>query len=239
MNTVNRVTTLSNLLSVAHPEQTSTYKPILYGDLDTLVKQDIEKAGFQLESTRFLSAHEGLQADGIYYLKSGQDKEMGMQIAWQNSYDKKVPLRFAVGGYVFLCTNGAMVGDLGLFYAKHQGEIQQITPGTLTEIILNAGNKFDQMIVEREKMKEISLTKRTCAELVGRLFIEEQIINTTQMGIISREIENPSFNYGENKNSLWQLYNDCTLAFKQDHPAHYMTRHIQTHQFFKKEFELA
>lgn len=239
MNNINRISTLGSLLSVPIPEKTSTYKPITYGDLDILIKKDIEQAGFQIDKTRFLSAHNGLQADGLYFLKYGQDKEMGMMIGFQNSYDKKVPLRFACGGYVFLCTNGAMIGDLGLFYAKHQGEIQEITPGTITDMITNAGSKFDKMILDREKMKEIEVTKKTCAELIGRMYIDEEIINTTQLGVIKREIKNPSFIYGENKNSLWQLYNNCTLSFKQDHPAHYMDRHINTHKFFSKEFEIA
>jgi hypothetical protein len=238
MNKINRIIEFNRLASIAVPEKTNTYKPISYLELDNLCRDEIEKSGFQLKNTQYLTACEGLEAAGTYNINYGEDKEMGLQIGWQNSYDKKIPLRFACGGFIFLCTNGVMIGELGLFKSKHQGEIQSIAPGSITEIIKNSGNLFQKMITDREKMKEIGVTKKTCAELIGRLYIDEKIINNTQLGIIKREIENPSFIYGENKKSLWQLYNNCTLAFRTDHPAHYMDRHISTHKFFAKEFSI-
>lgn len=238
MNTINRISTLDRLSSVPVPVDTNTYKHISHTDLDNLVRKDIETAGFELKSTQYLTAHDGLQASGMYHINYGNDPEMGLMVGWQNSYDKKISLKFACGGYVFICTNGMIIGSEGLFKSKHQGEVQQITPGMITEIILNSGNKFEKMIHARERMKEIELTKKTCAELIGRLYIEEEVVNSTQLGIIKREISNPSFIYGDNKNSLWQLYNNCTLSYKSDHPAHYMNRHIATHQFFQKEFNI-
>jgi len=84
---------------------------------------------------------------------------------------------------------------------------------------------------DRENMKAIELTKRTTAELVGRMIIEENIIESTQLNIIRGQIENPSFNYGA-PNSLWELYQHTTYAMKEVHPSLWMRNHINAHTFF-------
>ena len=80
-------------------------------------------------------------------------------------------------------------------------------------------------------MKQIELTKRSSAELVGRMFLEEEIIQSTQMCIIKREMDNPSFDYGA-PGSMWELYNHTTLAMKELHPSLWMNQHMKAHSFF-------
>ena len=82
-------------------------------------------------------------------------------------------------------------------------------------------------------MKEIVVSKRTTAELIGRMFIEEQFIAATQINIIKGQLKNPSFDYGADTDSLWQLYQHTTFAMKEVHPSEWMGNHIKAHNFFK------
>jgi len=87
---------------------------------------------------------------------------------------------------------------------------------------------------EREAMKQIELTKRTKAELIGRMMIEEEFIQSTQLNIIKRELNKPTHDYGA-QDSLWELYNFATFAMKEAHPGMWMQNHMDAHKFFVNE----
>jgi hypothetical protein len=156
---------------------------------------------------------------------------MQLQIGWQNSYNRTMSLKFAIGTRILVCSNGCVSGDFGAFKKRHKGDIQDFTPGAITDYIKSAGDSFKIMQQQREQMKQIEITKRTKAELIGRMMIEEQFICSTQLNIITKELTNPTHDYGA-KDSLWELYNYTTFAMKELHPSLWMENHIQAHKFF-------
>lgn len=228
------VTAKDILLTAEIPQETKTYKPITHQQLIDLTLESIHQAGFELDKETYSAAREGNVANGRYTITNVADSEMQLQIGWQNSYDKSMSLKFAIGTRIFICENGCVSGDYGAFRKKHVGEIQTFTPNAITEYIKQAGDAFQKMQSDRENMKHIELTKRTTAELIGRMIIEENIIESTQLNIIRGQIENPSFNYGA-PNSLWELYQHTTYAMKEVHPSLWMRNHINAHTFFVNE----
>jgi hypothetical protein len=66
------------------------------------------------------------------------------------------------------------------------------------------------------------------------MFVEEDIITSTQLNIINREIKAPSFDY-KAKDSLWELYQFSTSAMKEAHPLKWLDSHIDAHRFFVNE----
>jgi len=224
--------TTKQLVSITPiPQQTRTYKPISHEQLIDLTLESIGKAGFELDAESYSSAREGNVANGRYRIKNVNDSEMQLQIGWQNSYDKSISLKFVIGTHIFICKNGTVFGDIGAFKKKHTGTVQEFTPSAISEYIKRSGDMFARMQKERDQMKEIELTKRLKAELVGRMFMEDEFIQSTQLNIIKKEIENPSFNY-ECPDSMWELYNHVTHSLKQTHPSFWMTNHIKAHNFF-------
>lgn len=219
------------LLNAEIPQETKTYKPITHQQLMDLTLESIHQAGFQLDSETYSAAKSGNVANGRYAIKNVADSEMRLEIGWQNSYDKSLSLKFAIGTRIFICDNGCVSGDYGAFRKKHQGEIQTFTPNAITEYIKQAGDAFRKIQSDREAMKQIEVTKRTTAELVGRMIIEENIIESTQLNIIRGQIDNPSFDYGA-PGSLWELYQHTTFAMKEVHPSLWMRNHINAHSFF-------
>jgi hypothetical protein len=225
------VTAKDILLTAEIPQETKTYKPISHQQLIDLTLESINQAGFELDKETYSAARGGNVANGRYAITNVADSEMQLQIGWQNSYDKSMSLKFAIGTRIFICSNGCVSGDYGAFRKKHQGEIQTFTPNAITEYIKQAGDAFERMQSDRENMKNIELTKRTTAELIGRMIIEENIIESTQLNIIRGQMDNPSFDYGAS-NSLWELYQHTTYAMKETHPTLWMRNHINAHAFF-------
>lgn len=227
-------TTRGLIINAELPLETKTYKPITHAQLIDLTLNSINGAGFTLDKETYSMAREGNIANGQFSIRNVADSEMQLQIGWQNSYDKSLSLKFAIGARIFICQNGMVHGDMGSFKKKHQGSVQEFTPNAITEYIKQAGETFQQMQREREAMKQIELTKRTKAELIGRMLIEESFIASTQMNLIARELENPTHDYGA-PNSLWELYNYSTFAMKELHPSLRMNNHIKAHNFFVSE----
>ena len=219
------------LLAAPIPQQTRTYKPVSHLELMDLTLESIHQAGFTLDQELYTSARDGKVANGKFTIKNVADTEMQLQIGWQNSYDKSLSLKFAIGTRIFICSNGCVSGDYGAFKKKHVGEIQTFTPQAITEYIQDAGEAFTRMQSERESMKDIILSRRMQAELIGRMIIEEKFIESTQLNIIRKELENPTHDY-KSENSLWELYQFTTFSMKEVHPSLWMNNHIDAHTFF-------
>jgi hypothetical protein len=224
-------TTKELIMNTTVPVQTRTYKPVSHSQLIDLTLNSIEKAGFVLDKETYSSASSGQIANGRFSISNVADSEMQLQIGWQNSYNKQLTLKFAIGTRIFICQNGCVSGDFGTFKKKHIGEIQSFTPTAITDYIKSAADVFDIMQDQREEMKQIEITRRIKAELVGRMMLEEQFITSTQLNIISRELKSPTHDYGA-KDSVWELYNHTTFAMKESHPANWMDSHINAHKFF-------
>jgi len=224
-------TNKSALLQAEIPKESRTYKPYTHQQVIDITLESIEKSGFKLESESYTAANGGLIATGKYSIKNVADNEMSLQIAWLNSYNKTKRLTWGVGSVVKICQNGMISADLGAFKKKHMGEINEFAPKTITEYVKRAQDVFKKMQEERELMKEVQIDKTITAHILGELFLNEELVTTTQLNIIKREIEMPSFDYGSD-NSLWQLYNHLTLSLKEIHPSLYMKSHMDGHRYF-------
>jgi Domain of unknown function (DUF932) len=224
------------LTSVPLPKETKSYSPVPHKVVIETILEEMDKANIKVVSENYISGRDGKQAE-MHYQLAGGDKEMAIRLIAHNSYDKTMPLRVALGAHVFICRNGMVVGDMGTFKRKHTGSVLEDFKQDMGMHIERAGETFKRMRKDRERMKEIEMTKRTTSELMGRLFLEEAIITSTQLNIIKREIENPSFNYGI-EGSLWNDYNAVTVALRDSIPSQNMKQHIQLHEFIQKEYQL-
>lgn len=235
--TLNTPISRADLVRVRKPKATESYAPVPHIKVIEMTLEELEKNGFKVLSEGYRMAKNGLQARGDYEIAT-KDKEMHIKLAWHNSYDKSLPLRWALGAHVMICTNGMIVGDMGIFKRKHTGTIIEDYREAIHMHVNSAGEIFGKLVDQREKMKEIDLDPRARAELIGRMFIQEEVITATQLGIIKKQIENPSYgNYGA-PGSVWELYNHGTVGMKDEHPSLYIEHHAKYHEFFKKEFEL-
>lgn len=222
------------LKTITLPEETRTYKPVSHQQLIDLTLESIDKAGFKVDKEFYSCTINGMQANGRYTISNVADEEMQLQIGWQNSYNKTLSLKFAVGSVITICSNGVVRGDMGDFKKKHMGAVQEFAPKSISEYISKAGNIFEKIQQEREQLKQVELNEVSRAELLGRLYFQKDIIKPDQISIIRKEILSPTHDYNC-KDSAWELYNYCNYAMKETHPANYFQQHKDLHNFFVAE----
>ena len=227
-------TTREELYTSPLPEETKSYKPIENRRLIETTLESIDKAGFNLKSEIYTAARESQQSNGRYVIGNVGDSEMSLQIGWQNSYNKTLSLKFCLGSYIFICENGAVHGDMGHFKKKHSGEIQNFTPQAISDYISQASDSFVKMQKDRDEMKKIEMNKDVQSTILGYMFFQKELMSITQLGIIKREMDRPTYNYNAD-DSLWQLYNNVTVSYKNSHPSLWMKQHMDLHNFINNE----
>jgi len=225
-------TNVTDLLNVEVPLETKSYKPVSHKEIIETTKENLEIYGYEILKESYLANDNGKQALGFYTIANQMDEDMALEIAWMNSYDKTRTLKFAIGTRVFICENGSVYGDKGAFKRKHTGDVKQINKENIQIFLEESSFIFNQMIEDKERWKQQQITRKTCAELLGRMYVEEDIIKETQMSIIKNEIKIPSYEYNAD-DSVWEMYNHCTHALKTIHPNLYMESHSQLYSFFK------
>jgi hypothetical protein len=228
--------TKDHVIKAPLPQHGSTYTVIPHSFVIDQTQKCLASHGLRVKHELYKTTKDGQIAQGLYLLDAGNDNEMGMMFAWSNSYDKSMRFKCAVGAHVFVCLNGVVSGDMANWKRKHTGTADQETILTIQAQISKAQSHYDQLVEDKEMLKNITLSKRKQAELLGRLFADEDVITLTQLGIVKRELEKPSYHYGVHADSAWTLYNHLTLSLKESHPSDYLTNHQDLHRFFVSEF---
>lgn len=220
------------ILTAPVPEETRTYKPVPHSQVIDVVGEGIIKAGYQIKRELYMATDDASIATGRYFIGMVGDNEMELQIAWQNSYNKSKKLTFSIGANVLVCTNGMMgYRSAGSFKGKHVGNIQTLAPDMMLEYIKHTAEMFSLLQEDREAMKQIEVDRRLAAELVGRMYLEEKFLESTQLNILKREFNKPTHDYNS-KGSLWELYQYTTFAIGGIHPSRWMEDHLEAHDFF-------
>lgn len=229
-----RHSTTEDFLRTIQVESTKTYSAIPHGKIIDTVKESLYKQGITLLSEDYMECQEGKIAQGNYTVGI-EDGEMALQLAWQNSTNKQVSFKYCIGTKIMICTNGCIAGDMQAFKKIHKGNANVESFDLIKEGLGNLEDYFQKLVVQREKMKAVPMDLSVQAKLVGSLLVEEKIINLTQVGIISREIENPSFDYGAD-NSLWQFYQHCTHSFKEVSPRTYIPKQLELSKYLQEVY---
>lgn len=233
-----KFTTRQYLKTAPLPVHGKTYTVVSHKEVIDHTENLLKTHGFSIDKQIFRSNLNAKVAQGIYYITSDvhtKDEEIGMMFAWTNSYDKSTRFQCGVGAHVFVCNNGIIHGDIENFSRKHTGTANSDVSGAIATHISRAANTFKQLVKDKEELKEITLTSTQQAELTGRLFIEEKLIDSQQMSTIKVEIEEASFDYGVDSDTAWMFYNHVTHAFKQTHPRNWMSNQSKFHKFMSSE----
>jgi hypothetical protein len=102
--------------------------------------------------------------------------------------------------------------------------------------ISKAGQFYDTLVRDKEMLKNVILTPRDKGRMLGELFAKDEILTLTQVGIVKREMDKPTYTYNCHTDSAWAMYNHITLALKESHPMNYLDNHQLVHTYFVNEF---
>ena len=224
------------LFSTPLPAETRTYKPVSHKELANATLRAIRDAGFELGVEEYYTAKDGKVATARYTINDVRDEDMQLEIGWQNSYDKTLSVKFAIGTRIMICENGCVSGNFGSFARKHMADIQTFAPEEMKEAILNAASVFDRMKEEKDIMKRHVIGQERQFELAGKLFFTNNAVGSTQLNIINEELRRPTHDY-KAPGTIWEIYQYVTYAMKELHPRLWMEAHIDVHKFFLEEVE--
>ena len=230
--------TRATLVSVPLPTHADTYTVISHDSIINYAFAELAANGFGVVSEEYRSTLDGQIAQGIYKLQYNSDPEMSLMFAWSNSYNKQMRFKCAVGGYVHSNQTVMISGEMGSYSRKHTGTADQDTIATMSSQIVSAKMYYDQLVLDKEMMKSITLSKRKQAELLGILFAEYEILTTEQASMIRQQMAKPTFIYNGGLDTLWAFYNHVTVALQNSHPRTWMEDQRMLHWFISNEFDL-
>lgn len=226
------------LKAVPLPVQTNSYTVISHESVMNYVFAELANQGFSILSEEYRCTHDGLIAQGIYKLNYNSDEEMSLMFAWSNSYNKQLKFKCVTGGYVSANQTVMLCGEIGVWTRKHTGTADADAIEMIKTQITNAKMYYNNLIADKEVMKQIPLTTKRQAELLGVLFAEYELLTTEQASIVRQQMDKPSFFYNGGKHTLWSFYNHVTVAFQQSHPKSWMEDQRMLHWFISNEFDL-
>ena len=224
------------------PNHGKTYTVISHREVIDNSHKLLSDSGFTITKEVYRSNMNANIAQGIYYIKptnpdqtTVSEEELGMMFAWTNSYDRSTRFQCSIGAYVKVCGNGMIAGDMMNYIRKHTGTANMDCKMHMSDQIKSGEKYYKRLIADKEYLKTINLTCKQQSELVGRLFIEEDLIDSQQTSMIKKEMDKPSFDYGQSNYSAWAFYNHVTHALKKAHPRDWLNDQQNFHDFITVE----
>lgn len=210
------------------PEPTDSYMPVSHYDLADkflMISQDILR-DYTLVGENYGIARQGNQFFAV--LKFQREKsEIGLSIAFRNSYDRSMAIGLAIGASVFVCDNLALSGEI-VVMKKHTKNVWTELEEKAIATIYKSQNNYEQLIGDADVFKSLAMDNDDAFRAMGLLF-GNNIISPRQLTVLKEEWLKPSHQEFEPRN-LWSLYNAATESLKSSPPVTIMEKHIRLHE---------
>lgn len=232
-------TTRNYLENAPLPNHGKSYTVISHKQVIDNTKQLLQDSGFIIQKELYRANMNANVAQGIYHILPIntvdptilEEKELGMMFAWTNSYDKSTRFQCAIGAYVMVCHNGMVAGDMMNFRRKHTGSADHDIRMQISNQIKNGEKYYKRILNDRDAMRNTELSLQEQAEIAGRLYINEDILDAAQMSCVKAELEKPTYDYQCDQENAWTFYNHVTHALKKAHPRDWLSDSQNFHDF--------
>ena len=228
------------LTSAQLPAATKTYTVISHTYIIDTILQALEDNGFEVTAEEFKSTSDAKVASGAFMIQFNEDPDLTLCYTFNNSYDKSLRFRAAIGAYIDL--NGSyMISDMDSWIRKHTGTADQEAYNLIQDHISNARTYYEELKMAKESMTEITITKAEFGGIIGEFFLKD-ILSVDQISYIKKEFFNPSYNYVNPPNiktiNLWTAYMIIADALKSSHPSKWMKCQTGIHLYFVTKYNL-
>lgn len=232
-------TTRNYLENAPLPNHGKSYTVISHKQVIDNTIQLLTDSGFVIQKEIYRANMNANVAQGIYHILPintvdptiMEEKELGMMFAWTNSYDKSTRFQCAIGAYVMVCHNGMVAGDMMNFRRKHTGSADHDIRMQISNQIKNGEKYYKRILNDRDAMRNTELSLQEQAEIAGRLYINEDILDAAQMSCVKAELEKPTYDYECDQENAWTFYNHVTHALKKAHPRDWLSDSQNFHDF--------
>lgn len=222
--------TENQIINIPLPEKTDTYEPVANKFLINLIEEISKDYNYDIYNKEYKASKGGEVVVGIFSFR-GYDEDMGLQMAFLNSYDKSRSVTIATGANVFICSNG-MISAEEIFKRKHTGTVRDEIMVTIENQIVRMRDNFDDLIEFKNTVRNISISVEEMFRLSGDLFFSTDIISTRDLSELKNQFSEKNFGVIGERVSLWQIYNWFTEIFKKTNSVDHINRHIRFHNYF-------
>jgi hypothetical protein len=218
----------ADLDQVPLPEATDSYLPVSHYHLadKLLTISQVLLTDYALISEQYALARSGNQLFALLNFKKDHN-ELGLSVAFRNSYDRSMSIGLAIGASVFICDNLALSGDVAVM-KKHTKNVWNALEDLAISTLYRAGKNFQKVIADADRLKAISMGNRNAFELMGYLFGQD-IISPRQLTTVKDEWLKPTHPEFQDRNK-WSFFNAVTEALKSCPPVSIMEKHKEAYR---------
>lgn len=221
----------TELFAIPLPEATKSYTPVpnrfVLDTIDHMSKQ----IGLSLKAERYDSAKQGKMVVGNLNYE-GTDPDLGIKIAFKNSYDKSRSFGIAAGANVWVCLNGMIHGEI-VMNRVHTGEARIIVNQQIHMAFNAVIEEYKRMLSVRSLLQETPMSREQAQSVVAELFFKEETISSVMLNIIKEAWNKQHGNFApidSQEFTAWDCYNHITESLKRSHPTDYISNHISVHR---------
>jgi hypothetical protein len=226
------------LTSVALPQHAATYTVISHKFVMDTVKEELNNHGFFISEESYRATPDGQIASGLYRLSKMDDPELSMGFAWTNSYNKQVKFKAVVGAISTVNEAFMILGNQGAWVRKHTGTADTEAKDQIIAQIQNAQGYYNQLIADKNFMKALPLAKAAQAKLLGTLYADYCILESTTASVIKQQMLKPGFFYAGGTETLWAFYNHVIYAIQDNHPKTWLEEQRMLHYIITNEYSM-
>ena len=229
------------IINAPIPLTTDTYTPITHKDVIVNINRTLEGCGIKPIESYITSSNNHQLMNGKFVFDEGSDGDVQMALDFRNSYNKRYAAEVRATTNVKICSNGLMIPLHEVsFKRKHTGSnAVSDFDERVKQAIDYMPTVYAQALTVKERTGNVDMTPDQMYELAGWLY-GQGIMTTPMFSETIREIDNPTFGkFGYNNNdSLWDMYNHCTLAMKKSTPDKVYERHDQLTSLISDRYAL-
>ncbi len=213
---------------IAIPEETDSYVPVSHyhlADKILTVSQDL-LTDFTLVGESYAIARQGQQLFALLQFKR-EHSEIGLSVAFRNSYDRSMSVGLAIGASVFICDNLALHGEIAVM-KKHTKGVWNTLEDIAITTLYKAQHNFEKVVTDAQRLKGIPIDNREAFQLMGLLYGRD-IVSPRQLPVIRDEWLKPSHEEFKGRNK-WNFFNAVTEALKSTPPISIMEKHVKAYR---------
>lgn len=228
-----QIVTRDQLDLIPLPEETDSYIPVSHFHLSQKImslSQEILR-DYTLLGENYAVSRNGNQLFALLNFEREQS-EIGLSVAFRNSYDKSMSLGIAVGGQVLICDNLMLHGEIAVM-KKHTKNVWVEFEDIAIASLYKSQRNFEKVLEDSDKLKKLSLRLDDAYRLMGMLY-GHGVISPRQLTTLKAEWLHPSHpEFAER--TKWAFMNAATEALKTTPPVSIMEKHIEAYRQIVEE----
>ncbi len=222
--------TRDQLLAIAPPAPTPTWRPIAHSDLIQAIDRQLLVRGITIRKEQFAIQREGARLFAVLELAIESAADCCAAMGVRTANDRSMALEVAVGVKVFVCDNLAFSGDLIALRRKHTARFD------LNADISRAVDRYQAHLLALQRkitlLKDDEISDEDAKGLIFEAFRYE-ILPIRFFKRVAETYFNPSEEMADVRpRSMWGLHNAFTRAVHDMAPAPAFEATVELGKFF-------